>query len=352
MKKRLNRQELTKIKQLLESTDESNHQLAKQLLKGAKNLHILFLTYLFNRAYFSANKHHRKLFKTILSSTEKKLTTLGKNKFSYVNYSTGESQLCTTTDSFYDQMKEILFHPLLDAKSVIAFFNQGYHEFHKSRKLPKALLFLALELGLLSNKKLSKIKELNLLKTNTFPKGLETLLNLKTIRTFAKKATLNKFPNPFPELPRLEYLSIDITAIEEKELPLNFFKHPNLKDISLTACNIKGNPHFWESLLNNTRIKMLDLSRNPLTSIPDDIQKLKNLKYLGLSQINGLLFKNISPEVFRLPKLQILRLNSYKKQQKNILAQIQEINPYLQVDFHKPFILSKAKPPDYLREDY
>lgn len=346
MKKRLKQQELNKIKKLLQSKDTDNWELAKQLLKGAVGLNPSFVSYVFCRAYLSFDKVQRIFFQKLLQSSNKDLVALTKSGFVYKKYSSGESELMVDRAAFYEALQKILVHPSILPKTIFAYFNQDRHAVIKNMSPPRLIILLKIEYKLYKNVK--SIQTLDIPYVHNFPKGLETLPNLKEIRS--SDAQFTSFSPEFQFLKKLERIYFHNLPLEEANLSPYILMLSNLRYISFPYCNLKGSPQFWETLTNNTRIKTLDLCSNKITSVPDLISKLGRLKYIDLSKNPKLAFSKISLELFKLPKLQTVRLNSYNKQQKEILAQIEAINPKLEVIFYKPFV-SESRPPAYLRDD-
>ncbi|MCP4440507.1 MAG: hypothetical protein GY810_16300 [Aureispira sp.] len=333
MKKHLDRQELIKIKQLLESKDKSNHQLAQQLLKEAKDLTPSFLTFLFSNAFFSPNKNTREFFQEILQPQHKELFELGNNKFIYDDYRPDHSQLNVFVNSFHSQMKLILSSPLLKTKTLFSFFIQSKHTLFVPSEFAGILLLLGLEFSLLNQTLIKSITELDIPELNHFPKNLDKLPNLN--RLGLNNISINQFPKSFQQLKQLEYLKIQSSSIDEFKLSSSIFQLPKLKCLSFQDCSLTGHPNLWKAICNSTRLTHLFISDNFISYIPKYIENLQNLETLGLKS-KHLQAKNIPIEIFQLPNLQRLILYEHMMGQEDILEKASLSNPSLRIQF-SPF---------------
>ncbi|MCP4440508.1 MAG: hypothetical protein GY810_16305 [Aureispira sp.] len=332
MKKHLKQQELNKIKQLLETADKDNWELAKQLLEGAVDLNPSFVTYLFCRAYLNNDERNRTPLRQLLKSCNKELANLTKSGFTYLLFSSGERDLKVDRAAFYDAMQKVLAHPSIKARSIFAVFNQNRHTVYKSQELPTLVQLLAIEHGFF--KKLESIREIDIPYINVFPKGLETLPNLTKISSYS--ARFKTFPEHFKLLKSLVRFYFHGLPLDESLLKADTFKLPNLREISFAYCKIKGEVAFWEALSSCESLEYLSLPFNKFSTISDSIKKLTTLKTLNISQNKLLHSSDISIEVFQLPKLQKLILNFYPKHQEELKALAKKYNPSLQIDFYSP----------------
>lgn len=346
MKKKLKQQEVNRIKKLISSADEADHELAYQLLKGAKDLTPSFLTYMFCRAFLGDDKDRRKFFQKLLRSTNKEILGLGKKGFSYQQYSSGTSEVKTLSATFYYAMHKALSHPLIKARTIFAYCNQSHHQTIKTKELAPTLLLLAIEFGML--KAIKSIREIDIPYISTFPKGLETLPNLKKIISYSAK--FNTFPPHFKLLKKLEQIYFWNLLLDETLLCPDIFQLPNLREIRLPYSKLKGTPELWEAICNSTELEHLSLKLNRLTNIPAKMGKLRNLISLDISQNPKLNHLDIAVEVFQLPKLKKLSLNNYGKHQDDIRKMAKQINPRLVMDFYFPSP-SHDNIPAYARDD-
>ncbi|MCP4440506.1 MAG: leucine-rich repeat domain-containing protein [Aureispira sp.] len=335
MKKQLTPQDLAKIKELLDSSNPNNWELAKELLKGVVIATPSFLTYLFCRAYFSYEKKLRALTAKLLKKSSKELWELGDGAFQYYKNMPKSAVKCAYK-SFYLKLRELFLHTAIDTKILIQFFNEHQHEYHKAKKLPLAIFLLGLEFSLLSKDQLDNIQQLELttLDLESFPKEIKKLSQLRQISCHFQAFT--KLSEELKELPELDFLYLHGIYLDENGLDPYTFTAPNLKHLQFLSCRIKGTPQFWAALSNIKQLEKLSMSYNRLDHIPASIQNLQNLKYLDISANEELAPKDISLEVFRLPKLEYLRLNSYIEHQKEIVALATQHNPKLEIKFKEP----------------
>lgn len=328
-------EELEKIKQLLKSIDQSNWDLAYKLLLKTTNIPASFLTYLFCLAYFHYDKNQRKLASKLLRNLSKELWELGNKRFHYKN-SHKANPVDISHSSFYKSLRKIFQTLLLDAPVLLDFFGEHQHEYYRSRNIPLVIILLALEFSLFPKTELAKIKKLEItgLNLTTFPKGFKQLLELTELRCYFENFTA--LSTELKDLPQLDFLYLQTILLEEDLLNPEIFAAPNLKNLHIIGCQIKGKKAFWEALYNTKKLQYLQLSHNHLDQIPAQISQLTELTYLDISNNHKLTYKNIAREVFLLPKLATLRLNTYLKQQAKITQLAKELNPKLKISFKTP----------------
>lgn len=97
------------------------------------------------------------------------------------------------------------------------------------------------------------------------------------------------------------YKWLRLSAMKLKQIPEGILKVKGVEKIDLSRNPIT---HIPESFFNLTDLKELVLEKTKIQDLPDDIGRLKNLEYLNL---NASKLKTVSPKIGQLTKLRDLR---------------------------------------------
>lgn len=177
--------------------------------------------------------------------------------------------------------------------------------------------------------KIKHLEELDLTNDSydNLPIGISKLKKLK--RLSFGHTPIKKLPKDFKKLRKLEYLNINFSSIEDKE---TFFETlallPNLKSLELWS--VDSETKLPESFLKLKRLKRfslvgsefdftlvyqlknleeLDLSLSSFQDFSPEIKKLKNLKWLSIT--NSHYLKNLPSELALLKKLKYLKIDYF-----------------------------------------
>ncbi|KAI8500353.1 hypothetical protein Bbelb_219190 [Branchiostoma belcheri] len=153
---------------------------------------------------------------------------------------------------------------------------------------------------------LSGLKNIRVLKLwRTVPpvvwrlRQLEWLTNVKHLDL--SECKLRTLPPEVGRLRQLEWL--DLSSNPLQTLPMEIGQLTNVKHLDLSECKLRTLPPEIGTL---TQLEWLDLSPNPLKTLPMEIGKLTNIKHLDLSKCE---LHTLPPEMWRLTQLEWLDLS-------------------------------------------
>ena len=140
-------------------------------------------------------------------------------------------------------------------------------------------------------------------KVSNLPKDISKLINLRLL--ILNRNNLSLFPSDFAKLDNLQILRLDDNLFDhlgDDIFSLKSLEYLYLKRNKISTIDSIQNPEV-------SKLKVLFLDDNKLTSVPNNISRLENLEILSLTNNN---LSSLPKSLNNLKKLKILKIDSNK----------------------------------------